>query len=63
MKVGDLVRWAGTPSWRSNVSAGETAGIILRTFPQHGNVEILDTQTGAAMEIQCHFLEVASENR
>ena len=62
MKVGDLVRWAGTPSWRSDVSVGETAGIVLRTFPIRGNVEILDL-TGMPKEIQCHFLEVVSESR
>jgi hypothetical protein len=62
MKVGDLTRWVYT-RWRSNVSIGETAGIILRTFPQHGNVEILDAQTGAPTEIQCHYLEVISESR
>ena len=62
MKVGDLVRWAGLPGWRSDVSIAETAGIVLRTFPQRGNVEILDL-TGTPKEIQCHFLEVINESR
>ena len=61
MKVGDLVKW--TPR-AANLPrpVGDVAGIVLWTLPSRGNVELLDP-TGARVEIQCHFLEVASENR
>ena len=61
MKVGDLVIWSRNATNRG-VPVGDIAGIVLWTLPSRGNVEILDP-TGVRVELQAHFLEVASESR
>ena len=61
MKVGDLVTWSSRAR-HLPAPVGAVAGIVLWTLPSRGNVEVLDP-TGARVELQAHFLEVANESR